>query len=217
VILEGTISGKAEAGPGPRLLVTFFTGAGTPGAPVLNEAGELIGLVGAADVPGATRLMHIMRFRAWLRGVPVVPLGIIRSHAAAVPVPMADLRARGQLIAALSGDEHVLSGGFALAISRRETIGPSDQRDEFSLREKSFVVFLTWDPKERLRGTSQLRIYDPDNRVVVEAKPAKANFSKGQLTLTSWDIPMLRAAGIYRTDVLLNGTPVWRGFVRITP
>lgn len=216
VLLEGTISGKST-GAGPRLLVTFFTGAGTPGAPVLNEFGELIGLVGAADVPGATRMMHIMRFRALLRGAPIVPFSMVRPAPGAAPAAMADLRARGELIPALDGDEHVLSGGFARAIDRRQTIAPSEQREEFSAREKSFFVFVTWDAKERLRGTTQFRMYDDHNRAVVESKPAKANFSKQQLTFTSIEVPMLKVAGMYRADLLFNGKPVWRGFVRITP
>jgi hypothetical protein len=217
VLLEGTISGKSGSGTGPRLLATFFTGAGMPGAPVINEFGEIIGIVGGGHVPGATRLMHIMRFRAMLRGVPIVPFALVRSADSVAPRSMADLRAQGEIIPALSGEEHVLSGGFARGVSRRETIAPSEQREEFSGQEKGFVVFLTMNARARLRGMMRLRIYDADNRIVAEGKPSKSDFRKEQLTFTSWEVPMLRAAGTYRADVSFEDKPIWRGFVRITP
>ena len=35
--------------------------------------------------------------------------------------------------------------------------------------------------------------------------------------MTYWELPIPREPGIYRTEALFNGRPVWRGFVRITP
>ena len=217
VLLECSITGKGAAVLGPRLLASFFTGTGHPGAPVLNEFGELIGFVGATHVSGTSRLIHILRFRGYLSGVPIVPLAAIQAPLTAPPAAMAELRARGDLIPALAEEEHVLSGGFARDIMRRETVAPSEQRDDFSAKEKRFFVFVTWDPKERLRGTTGLRIYDGDNRIILEAKPLKADFRKGELRFTSWEISMLPVPGVYRVEVHFNGRPAWRGFVRITP
>jgi hypothetical protein len=42
-----TVSGRLQSSAGePRFILRFATGPGTPGAPVVNEHGELIGLVG---------------------------------------------------------------------------------------------------------------------------------------------------------------------------
>ena len=34
--------------------------------------------------------------------------------------------------------------------------------------------------------------------------------------ISSWKMAVPPRAGVYRTDVLFNDTPIWRGFVRIT-
>ena len=69
----------------------------------------------------------------------------------------------------------------------------------------------------RLKGAAVMRLRDTDNRVVVESKPSKLDVRKGQMKLSSWELPMVRVPGIYRADVLIDGKPIWRGFVRITP
>jgi hypothetical protein len=95
-------------------------------------------------------------------------------------------------------------------------VAQSGRRAELHLDDR-FLVFVPWLPKQRLRGHMRLRIYDADNRVAVDSKPAKSDFRKEQLLLSSWSIPMLSGVGTYRADVLLDDTPMWRGFVRITP
>ena len=148
--------------------------SGTPGAPLLNEFGEMIGLVGAGT-PGATRLHDLMRLRAQLKGIPIVPMSLVRFQPDGPIASLTDLRARSELMAALWGEQHVQAGGFAKAIAKGPVIAPSDQRDDFSVRDKTFVVFVTWNPQDRLRGQTRLRLHDADNRVVSErASPRKA-------------------------------------------
>jgi hypothetical protein len=184
---------------------------------VLNEFGELIGMVGASDVPGATRLQDVLRFRAQLKGAPIVPFQLVRVIPTTEPSSMTDLRAKGELIAAVTGDEHVLSGGFARGIIKANTVTPSDQRDEFSIRDPKFIVFVTWAPQQRLKGASVMRLRDSENRVIVESKPGKIDVRKGDISLSSWETPMVSAPGMYRADVMIDGKPIWRGFLRITP
>lgn len=216
VLVDCTITGHrnpASAG----FIATFLNGTGTAGAPVLNERGELIGMVGATDVPGVTRLSEVMRFRADLKGAPIVPFNLVRVIPTVQPSLLADLRSRGDLLSAVTGEEHVVSGGFSRGILKGVTVTPSDQRDEFSSREAKLTVFVTWSPQERLKGVSVLRLRDTDNRIVVESKPGKIDLRKGNLSLSSWELPMISVPGIYRADVLINDQPIWRGFVRITP
>ena len=105
---------------------------------MVNEYGELIGIVGAS--PGAARLAFVMRNRAELKGVPIVPFSLLRVPSDVSPMRIADLRSRGELIPALVGEQNVLSGGFAREIARMNTVAPSDQRDEFSANEKSWSL-----------------------------------------------------------------------------
>lgn len=215
-LLEGTITGMGTiASDAPTLLATFSNGSGTPGAPLLNEYGEIIGLIGAGR-SGATRLYDLMRLRAELKGVPIVPLALVRVRPDAPAAALTDLRARNELLAALWGDQHVQSGGFAKSIVRRP-VAPSDQRDDFSVADKNFVVFVTWSPQDRVRGQTRVRMYDADNRLVLESKPKKSDLRKNDLTFAAWEIPITFEPGSYRAEVTLDGKPMWRGFVRITP
>jgi hypothetical protein len=217
-LTEGSITGQNDTpGVGRRLLATFINGSGTPGAPVLNEFGELVGLVGGANVPGATRLIDLLKYRAAMKGILIVPLTEIRFRPDAAAETIAALQQRGDLILALTGDEHVVSGGFAKQINRGPGVSPGDQRDEFTMQDKTFVTWINWNPQQRLRGQGTLRVFDADNRAVLESKPAKVDLRKGQFSLSSWQIPVPSAAGHYRVDAMIDGKPIWRGFVRIGP
>jgi hypothetical protein len=215
-LIEGGITGQGEvAGVGTRSLATFLNGAGMPGAPVVNEFGELVGMVGGAEMPGATRLLDLLRYRSELKGVPIVPATLMRYRPDAQAETLAALQLRGELIAPLVGEQHVVSGGFARQINRGPVVSPGDQREEFAPQDKTFVTWLNWSPQDRVRGMGSLRIYDAENRVVLESKPAKVDMRKGQLSLSSWTIPVPAVAGRYRVDALIDGKPIWRGFVRI--
>jgi hypothetical protein len=214
VLVELSIIGQRSAAGGRGWLANFINGAGTPGAPVVNEYGELVGIVGA--LPGATRLENVLRSRAELKGVPIVPFGLFRLRDDP-GTPIAELRSRGDLIQPLVGDQNVLSGGFARSIERTNTVAPSDQRDEFAALEKTIVAFVTWNAIEKLKGAAIFRVFDSDNRIISESKPMKLNLRKGQLSLSSWELPIASLSGTYRGDVMLDDKPIWRGFVTIRP
>jgi hypothetical protein len=216
-LTEGGLTGQSDLpGVGRRLLATFSNGTGTPGAPVLNEFGELVGMVGGAHFPGATRLLDLLRARGAMKGIPIVPMTELRVRPDAAPEAITAMQLRGDLIAALTGEEHVVSGGFAKQINRGPAVAPADQREEFSSQDKTFVTWINWSPQERVRGQGSLRMFDADNRVVMASKPAKIDLRKGQLSLSSWQIPVPSTPGLYRVDAAVDGKPICRGFVRIT-
>jgi hypothetical protein len=217
VLLEGTITGRSAAGPTPGFIATFYTGLGTPGAPVVNQFGEIIGIIGGGISTGPMGMRQLTRMQADLRGAPVIPLSAFRVQADAQPTSLTELKARGDVVAAPQGQEHVLSGGFATAIVKKASIQPVDQREEFSISEKGFTVFVTFSPLERLRGMMSLRMYDAENRMVMQGKPAKRDLRKGTLVMSSWQIDMPGTAGLYRADVLLDEKVMWRSYVRVTP
>lgn len=218
VLADGTVSGRAAApGTGPRLLMTLGSGAAPPGEPVFNEFGELLGVVGGSLVPGASDLSELMHFRAELHGVPVVPISLFRTPMDAAPVALAEARARGDLVPAVQSGQNVMSGGFARSIATTQTVRPADQRQEFSLsRDKDFVVFVTWSPQMRLKGTTILRLHNEANQVVAESKPGKVDLRLGDARLSSWKLAIPGRPGVYRADVLIEGVPIWRGFVKVT-
>jgi hypothetical protein len=209
VLLEGAISGRT-GNDRPAWIVGFQNGFARPGTAVMNESGEIIGLVG-----GPAQMTDLMRIQDQMRGSPIVAYADIKPAANAAPTTLDALRARGELIAPVTGDAHVLSGGFAVAINRGPSVAPSDQRTEFSVAEKSFTIFVTWNPQERLKGMVDLKLFTADNRQVSQSTPKKSDLRKQSLVLTSWPIPMLRTPGVYRADVMLDDRVMWRGYVTI--
>jgi hypothetical protein len=212
VLSECSITGQSTQGAGPSLIATFATGRGVPGAPVLNEFGELIGLVGDLGRTGETEVAYSPGGSTL--GTPIVPVRLINVDATATPVTLLDLRSRGVTIPAVISDEHAMSGGFG-RVDAKGRLTSTEHHDQLSMREKAFAVFVMWSPKERLRGQMIVRFFDPDNRVVAESKPAKVDLRKDQTSTSSWTLPMLTNPGTYRADVLLDNTPIWRGFLRI--
>jgi hypothetical protein len=153
VLSELSISGQRAAGAtgGAGWLATFVSEFGTPGAPVVNEFGEVVGIIGTS-APGATRLALSMRFRAEMKGAPIVPITAFRVRPDTSGTAILDLRRRGDLIPVLAGEQHVLSGGFARSITRTNTVAPADQSEEFSAQEKKIVAFVSWNPPRNSRG-----------------------------------------------------------------
>ena len=152
-----------------------------------------------------------------MKGVPIVPLAQVRFVPGTAVESIAVLQQRGEIVSALVGAEHVVSGGFSKQIVKGSTVSPGDMRDRFSAQEKTFVAWINWSPQERLRGQSVLRNFDVDNKVVSESKPAKVNLRKGELVLSAWQLQVPSAAGQYRVEVAIDGQPIWRGFLRVTP
>ena len=60
-------------------------------------------------------------------------------------------------------------------------------------------------------------MYDESNQLVADSKPGKLDVRPGYPSvLSSWKMPVPARAGIYRAEVAIDGTPIWRGFVRVT-
>jgi hypothetical protein len=211
MLSECSITGQ-NAGGGPSLIATFVSGRGAPGAPVINEFGELIGLVGDTSRIGERWTSYSVGASGLI--TPIVPITLITFDPAATPVPLADLRSRGVTVPGIVGDEHVMTGGFGRVDAKGKLVS-AEHRDELSVREKGFAVFVMWQPKQRLRGQMFVRLFDGANRIVAESKPLKVDLQKNQTSTSSWTLPMLPDPGAYRADVFLENTPIWRGFVRI--
>ena len=217
VLVDSSVTGRSGTpATGTRLLMALGSGSTPPGEPVFNEFGELIGVTGGSHASGAYELSDLIQFRAELRGVPIIPVSLVRAPLEAPAVALADVRARGDLMAAVQSRQNVMSGGFARGITKAQTVTPADQRREFSAsRDKEFVVFVTWSPQMRLKGMNALRLYDDVNRLVVESKTGKLDLRPGDLRLSSWKLTIPERPAVYRADVVVDGIPIWRGFVRI--
>jgi len=216
VLLVGTITGHTGTVAGrPALVVTFGNAFGMPGAPVVDEYGELLGMVGAG-MPGDPRpVEHILAARGDLKGAPIIPFGVVGSQASASPLALDQLRSTGRVMSPVAGGNQVASGGFVRGAKRGDP--GSDFVDRFTTADKIISVVLAWSPADRLRGQSVIRLFDADNNVLASSQPRRVNYGKGSYTQSRWEIPTPPKAGFYRVDVMIDQTTFWRGFLRVDP
>jgi hypothetical protein len=214
VLAEGAVIGKADGAGGGRLIVSFENGDAAPGAPVVNEFGEVIGLVGGSLTFGKTSLIERLAARRELHGVAVVPVAAIVVPGSPSPATLAELRQRGVTIPPAVAEVSVMQSGFARDVDSSMLRSP-ELRSEFTAADKRFFAFVRWDPKERMRGQMRLRVYDAENRLVIESKPGKADLKPGSITLSRWQLTVPAQAGEYRADVVLDERTLWRGFFKV--
>lgn len=222
IIHEGAIVGHDTQLPfGERLNLSMPFDAPAIGAPVLNEFGDVIGVLGGSLVPGSSSPLPPMAGSSSLAptalAVPIDLVKIPTSETAAAT--LADLMARGEFIPPLRGQEQVGYGAFALAIDRKNGTGwPRDVRNQFSQSDKQMIVFVQWDGKTKIKNIATLRFYGLDNKQLGETRPLKINFRPGNFTSDYWTVPVASLPpATYRADVYLGDAPIWRGYFRIVP
>jgi len=218
VITEAGVVGQ-EASPGARLRLSSGFAAGSP---VLDDHGDLLGIVagpGAAEGPGPAGSLY--NFADPIR----MTLGSLMLPADRLPAAptartnLAELAARGEFLAPLSPDQRLVISGVVAA--RVERVGavmmPQDQRYVFAHQDGEMSVFIQWNPQAKKDAMSRLEIYDTDRRLIGKGAPAKLKLRPGEFAYGSWTVGVGRLpAGMYRLDVVLDDSPVWRAYVRIT-
>jgi hypothetical protein len=117
---------------------------------------------------------------------------------------------------ALAGGPRTTSGALSQGTGRRGA-APSSSAEVFSMSDRSIHVLMDWFPTERIRGNAVLQVFDAGNNVIGTSPPRKVNFNKGSTVRSSWDVPMVKAPGLYRIDVTVDGRPYWRAFFRVNP
>jgi S1-C subfamily serine protease len=224
VVVETSLIGKQSLGAaGDRLNIGDTANRRAVGSPVVNEYGEVIGLVGGNLLPGAAFLEDLAF------GARSNVLGVTSRGTLAVPINLVDgssgssttiegLASSGQFMPALVSTQSVLHGTIARTVNRKaDPPLPIDEKIEFSRADNQGVLFLTWLPKEKRKGRPSLRLYDLDNRLISEDQnKKKITVSPNKLSYSLWDLNFAGLpAGIYRFDVLLEADIVWRTFFRM--
>jgi len=221
-LVEATVTGKyTPQGAGERLTVSASLEPATAGAPLLNEYGEVLGIIGGELVPGANSLrLTRSGFSPVLPSTAnlAVPISLVRAVGPEAPAATLDeLARRGEFILPVTASRHVLYGNLSRGLDRSKKYPePLDVRYEFSRRDKKMFLLVMWEPKDKVKSTTTLRIYDNDNHAVAATQRRKANLRPGERFYTTTELPTADfAPGVYRLDVLLGDEPAWRTFFRI--
>jgi hypothetical protein len=220
------VVGKRNLGKGgERVIIADPLHRRAIGAPLLNEYGEVIGLIGGNPIPGAG-LLHDLNVVGPptlgdnLRGTLALPISLITRRApGGSATTLRELAASGQFEPVLVGSRNIMRATLSRGLTRKGDIAEGvDERSEYSRRDQQAAVVIGWYPKEKLKGFPALRVYDLDNHLLSEDKAKKPiSLSPGKLVYSIWQVPLTNLpAGTYRIDVLLDASPAWRTFFRIT-
>lgn len=223
ILIETSLIGKQTvAGAGDRLNVSENLSRSTLGSPLLNDKGEVIGLIGGSLIPKEA-FLEDQAFAARSlgvasRGTLAVPMSLISQlNSSNQSTTIDDLAKSGRFTPPLLGNEDVLNGTLSRNLNRKtDPPQPIEERAEFSRQDGRAILLVTWLPKQKRKGVPALRLYDLDNRLASESSGKKISVNPQKLSYTSWELNLANlSTGIYRIDILLNTDTVWRTFFRI--
>jgi len=223
VLIETSIVGKQSlSGGGERLSIGDNLSRRAQGSPLLNEYGELIGLIGGSLIPGSAfvedQVYGARSLAGTSRGTVVLPISLVVPATSGHPTTIENLAGSGQFMPPLKGNEDVLSGVLSRNLNRKmDPPQPLEERSEFSRQDARAMVLVTWLPKQKRKGIPSLHLYTLDNNLLNKSPGTKKiSVNPQKLSYSAWEVPLLNLPpGVYRVDVLLDADTVWRTFFRI--
>src|SRR6185369_2392124 len=153
VLVETMINGKQTiSGMGERLNIANSINQRAVGSPLMNDFGEVIGMIGGSLLPGAAFnedaafIEGSNNFGDVSRGAVAIPIELIADTSANATTIDGLLKA-GQFTPALVSTASVLNGGLARTINKK-TDPPQliDEKIEFSAANPDAVLLITWLP-----------------------------------------------------------------------
>ena len=223
-----SIDGKSTTpGAGMRINISAPPADHAIGTCLLNEYGDVIGVVGGEIIPGASaiNLLDLSPMssaagsRIYTRGGLAVPMSQISVSSADTPLSVLD--AKGEFLPSVTASRNVVYGQLARTLNTKGALpSPADGGGSFSKRDPKVFVYVMWEGREKAKGFVTMRVFDIDNHLLNKSwleKPLKFSLSRGEQKTTSWEIPTAPlASGIYRIDVWLDDAPAWRTFWRLS-
>ena len=207
---------------GQRLNIGETFDRRTIGSPLLNDYGEVIGIIGGSLLGGAfpgdsVYSSHNALLGAVSRGGLTIPINLI-DESAGGPSSIAQLSATGQFMPTLTTTQDALSGSLSRGLNRKaDPPRVVEEKYEFARGDGQAVVFISWLPEQKRKGVPALHLFNLDNRLIFEsAGKKKITVNTDRLSYSVWELNISTLPpGIYRIDVLLDVDTVWRTFFRV--
>jgi S1-C subfamily serine protease len=224
VISDGQIVGKeSREGWGDRISISNIFNRSAMGGPLLNERGEVIGLLGGA-LPESLVLQIMRDTLAESSGgatytitASAIPMSLVLSRSNATSGTLRTLWASGQFMAPVTASRNVAIGMLTQGKpTKGGTPFAKEMKHEFTRQDDTATVFVALQSIETLKSTVQLRMYDADNQVVTSGEPARITLRRGETSERSWSFsPGSLHSGVYRADVMLGNAVAWRTYLRV--
>jgi trypsin-like peptidase len=223
VLTETFLIGTRELGAaGQRLNIGETFDRRAVGSPLINDYGEVIGIIGGSLLGGAFPGDSIYGSRnatlgAVSRGGLAIPISLVNESSGS-PTTIGQLAATGKFMPTLAAAQTILSGALSRGLNRKaDPPRVVEERYEFTRADQQVVVFITWLPEVKRKGVPALHVFDLDNRLIFEnAGKKKITVNTNKLSYSGWEMDVSTLPpGIYRVDVLLDADTVWRTFFRV--
>jgi len=224
VLIPVSVGGVGAPAPyAPRIKFGPDVSADAIGGPLIDEKGKVVGILGGSLTPGARVGERVLAVGRWLFRLP--PSGTLATAIAALPPsvpsisrPLADLAAKGMLSPPLEMMVELLGVGTTTAIPKDASNKLIQEQSDFSKRDaKEILTYSYWRKLDKVsRGELSATISTVSNEVRGTTAPRKITLTSDRETrvVFAWPIASL-ADGYYRIDLLWDGKPVWRTYVRV--
>ncbi len=224
VISDGQIVGKqSPAGWGERISISNIFNFVATGGPLLNERGEVIGMLGGALpeslVPQIPR--DISTYNAagatYTITASAIPISLVIPPSSLTPTSLQTLWANGQFTLPVAASRNVT---FGMLVQGKPAKGRApfikEMKYDFNRQDDAATVYVGLQSIEALKTTAQLRMYDADNHVLSNGEPIKVTLRRGETQDRYWSFSVgVLNPGIYRADVFLGESVAWRTYFRV--
>jgi hypothetical protein len=227
VIHDGQIVGmQSPPQSGDRINISGIYNRASLGGPLLNEQGQIIGLLGGA-LPDALISDFNSDLQSNAPDLNLSTLGGIAIAANLLPTSapgssksLPDMLASGDMMPLVSKSQIInfglLSNGPA-SDPRQHAAVQHNWKSTFQRGDTSAVAIIAFANVENIKSTTAIKLYDLDNHLVAAGKTEKLNVTRGQpgerfLTLPLSNLP----SGFYRVDILVADDIAWRQYFKIT-
>jgi S1-C subfamily serine protease len=224
VISDGQIVGKeSHEGWGERLSLSGIFNSVATGGPVLNDRGEVLGLLGGALPESFVRpiIGDSQRYGSgggiFTATGSVVPIGLVNSSTNENPTTLQTLWATGQFSAPVTAAKRISFGMITRGKTQKgKNLLAKEMNVDFTRQDEFATIVVAFQGIDSWKSTVQLRIYDADNHVLLNGAPVKISLGRGETQERIWSFPLAPMhPGIYKADALVGEEVAWREYFRI--
>lgn len=217
------ITGRSNPpGFGARIQIAPAVASEAAGGPLLDVFGRVVGVLGGSLHPGA-------RYNGRATSISPSLWNAFHAENAATPISEIKLGADGDgktfqelatasvLTAPITPMPEFQYGGATNEMPKGPSSTLPPDLSDFSLRDAQIYIYTLWIRKGKLsKGEVSAKVYDARNQVKIDVAPRKLGLGEQPVRLAFGFSPAQLTPGVYRVDVLWDGQPAWRTFLRLS-
>jgi S1-C subfamily serine protease len=214
VIADGQIVGKqAREGAGERLSISGIFNSMAIGGPVLDEHGNVVGLLGGAP-PEPRKFTAGSTFTTT---GSVVPIELVTHSTNSSFTSFQTLWNTNQFTAPVTQEVNISFGMITQGKPQKGKVPfPKQMQTDFSGHDEFASVVIAFQGIQPWKSDVQLQIYDADNELISRAVSIKVNLRSGETQERTWSFSLPKHPGLYRADVLVGANVAWREYFRVS-